>query len=56
MLSLLRPSDADIWCSLARGSVLLIKAGCPVRRMLQKRFAEGSRRAMLRAASGEPEY
>ncbi|MBA2442408.1 MAG: DUF1990 family protein [Rubrobacter sp.] len=72
MLSLLKPSNADIrgflvrqredgsvhydLFSFARGNDLLVKAGYPVRRRLQKRFAEGSRRAMVRAVSGEPEY
>ncbi len=42
--------------SFARGNGPLVKAGYPVRRRLQKRFAEGSKRAMVRAVCGKPEY
>lgn len=42
--------------SFARGNGVLVRAGYPVRRMLQKQFAEGSRKAMARAVRGEPEY
>lgn len=41
--------------AFARSNSLLVKAGYPVRRMLQKRFAAGSIEAMVRAVSGEPE-
>lgn len=47
--------DGSVWYELysfARGGGTLVRAGHPVRRLLQRRFARDSGRAMLRAVSG----
>lgn len=46
--------DGSVWYDLysfARGGSTLVRAGYPVRRLLQRRFARDSGRAMLRAVS-----
>lgn len=47
--------DGSVWYELysfARGGGRLVRAGYPVRRLLQRRFARDSGRAMSRAVSG----
>ncbi|WP_084709131.1 DUF1990 domain-containing protein [Rubrobacter aplysinae] len=47
--------DGSVWydlCSFARGGSALVRLGYPVRRVLQRRFARDSGRAMIRAVSG----
>jgi uncharacterized protein (UPF0548 family) len=47
-------ADGNVWYDLyafSKPNYLLAKAGRPVARLLQKRFAEGSKRAMFRAVN-----
>jgi len=49
-------SEDEVWYDIlafSRPQKMLARVGYPLSRMLQKRFAEGSKAAMLKAASAE---